>query len=58
MAASVLEVFYGIFLAIKRRQRWSWQNSAKELFGMLAALLFKGHASVLLSGNLLTQVGF
>jgi len=40
VAASVCEVFHGIFLASKRRQRWSWKDSAEELFGMVAALLF------------------
>lgn len=42
VAASVLEVFYGILLASKRRQRWSQKDSAKELFSTVAAL-FRGH---------------
>lgn len=43
VAASVLEVFYGILLASQRRQKWSREDSAEELFGMVAALLLRGH---------------
>lgn len=43
VAASVLEVFHGIHIASKRRYRWSQKASTEELFGTVAALLFRGH---------------
>lgn len=36
----------------KRRQKWSWKDSAEELFDTVAAVLFRGHTSVVLSGML------